>query len=158
MPLIQPTLHLRCQALEMVIERDSFNPRRDRRILEEEERLVIKIPTLHVLLPGAKQDVVTTIPLLRGLRGDDGDEGGPPVLLALLSYHRDKAGARDGTSEAMRVAIDNVRNRNLLSYASKHRISCWCNTTSEAVTDLPAYSDTVYSDTLLTVALLACHK
>ena len=86
MPLIQPTLHLRCQALEMVIERDSFNPRRDRRILQEEERLVIKIPTLHVLLPGAKQDVVTTIPLLRGLRGDGGDEGGPSRRSSLPSY------------------------------------------------------------------------
>ena len=27
-----------------------------------------------------------------------------------------------------------------------------------AITDLPAYSDTVYSDTPLTVTLLACHK
>ena len=30
--------------------------------------------------------------------------------------------------------------------------------TNHPTTDLPAYSDTVYSDALLTVTLLACHK
>ena len=38
----------------------------ERPILQE-EKLVIKIPPLHVLLPGAEQ-AVTTIPLLRGDR------------------------------------------------------------------------------------------
>ena len=104
------------------MEGDSFNPR-ERPILEGggggEEMSVIKIPLLHVLLPGAKQ-VVTTIHPSHPLWTDY--EGGPRPAVQRsshpLSYRRDKAGARDGTGvrvadmEALEGhAIDNLRTR-----------------------------------------------
>ena len=72
---------------------------------------VIKIPLLHVLLPGAKQVVTTIHPIPFGLTTREVQA----VLPSSILSQRDKAGARDGTGARVAAmeghAIDSLRTR-----------------------------------------------